>query len=113
MKTKRDIGNELENLVVSYLLPIDKKARRTKASGGSTEIGDVMSQYFFTECKKWDKENVIIDQKIWQHLLNQLPINSDKTPILVQSSNNRKIFVSLEIKDFFSLLYKLNELGGL
>jgi len=113
MQTKKEKGNDLENLIIEYLKPIDSSVRRSRASGASNDIGDVVCKNYYVECKSWNKENVIIDQKIWQHLLNQLPINSSKVPLLIQKSNNGRIFVSLEIKDFFNLLYKLHKSGGL
>jgi Holliday junction resolvase len=113
MKTRKQKGNDLENLIIEYIHPIDSSVRRSRASGASNDIGDIVCKSFFVEAKNWNKENVIIDQKIWQHLLNQLPINTEKTALLIQKSNNGRIFVSLEIKDFFTLLYKLHKLGGL
>jgi Holliday junction resolvase len=110
VRTKKQKGNDLENLVIEYLRQIDSSVKRSRASGASNDIGDIVCKDFFVEAKNWNKENVIIDQKIWQHLLNQMPINSTKTALLIQKSNNGRIFVSLEIKDFFNLLYKLQEL---
>jgi hypothetical protein len=105
-QTKREKGKELEYLVADYLKPIDKWARPSKASGGSTEIGDVYNDFFFVECKSWDKNNIIIDMDIWRHLKNQIPIVSKKLPMLIQKNNEGKTFVSMEINDFFRIIYK-------
>jgi hypothetical protein len=105
-QSKREKGKELEYLVAHYLLPIDKYARPSKASGASTEIGDIYNNFFFIECKNHDKNNLIIDMGIWRHLINQIPIVSKKIPLLIQKNNEEKIFVSLDIKDFFNLLYR-------
>jgi len=109
--TNREKGIELEELIVSYLKPIDKYVRRTKASGASTEIADILSTQFIIEAKNWDKENVIVDNKIWKKLLGEIPIGSLRTPMLVQKNNLGEVFVSLNIKDFFDIVYKAYKEG--
>jgi hypothetical protein len=105
-KTKHEKGEELAYIVSEALSIIDKYARPTKGSGNSTEIGDVINKYFFVECKNWNTTNVIIDQAIWRHLINQIPIMSKKIPLLIQKNNENRIFVSLDIKDFFAIVNK-------
>ena len=56
------------------------------------------------ECKNWNKENVILKMSTWNHLINQIPINSNKIPIFVFQNNKDKKFVTLELDDFFRLL---------
>ena len=94
---KREKGKKLEYIVADYLKEIDKYARPTKASGGSTEISDVLNRYFFVECKNRNRENLIIDRAVWNHLIEQLPVDTSKIPILVQRNNEGKIFLGLSI----------------
>lgn len=106
MKNKKEKGKQLEYIVADYLKPLDKNSRPTRGSGNGTEIGDVINNICYVEAKNWNKSNLIIDMSIWQHLINQLPISTNKFPILVQKNNEDKIFISLDIKDFFNILYK-------
>jgi hypothetical protein len=103
---KREKGKLLEHIITDYIQVIDKFARPTRNSGGSIELGDVLNKYFLVEAKNWKKNNCIIDMKIWKKLIKQLPIDSDRTPILVQRNEEGIIFVSLTIDDFFSIVYK-------
>jgi Holliday junction resolvase len=106
MQTRKEKGQELELIILDYLKVIDNYARLSRASGASLDIGDVVSKYFFIEAKNWNKRNIIVDQDIWEHLINQIPISSNKIPLLIQKNNEGKTFVSLDIKDFFSIIYK-------
>ncbi|MFH0806066.1 MAG: hypothetical protein V1901_04275 [Patescibacteria group bacterium] len=106
MENKREKGKKLEYIVADYLSLIDKYARPTKASGASTESGDVINRHFLIECKNWNKKNIIIKSEIWNKLLSELPINTTRIPILIQKNNQDNIMVSLNIKDFFEIVYK-------
>jgi hypothetical protein len=102
----KEKGQQLEWVVAEYIKPLDKYARPTRNSGGSTELGDVNNKYFMVECKNWDRKNVVLNHDIWQKLLRELPINSTRVPILVQKNSLGDTFVSLDIKDFFNIAYK-------
>ena len=102
--TKRDKGKKLENLVLSHFEKLDSKARLSRASGATGDIGDLVTERFFIECKNWNKENVILKMSTWNHLLSQMPMNSNKTPIFIFQNKQDKQFVVLELKDFFRLL---------
>jgi hypothetical protein len=104
MKTNREKGKLLEELLLSYLKELDPQARLTRASGASNDIGDVQNSLFYCECKNWNKENVILKMSTWNHLVNQIPINSNKIPIFVFQNNKYKKFVTLELDDFFRLI---------
>ena len=61
MKSKREIGESLELLILSYLQELgDKQARLSRNSGASNDIGDVVSSDFYFEAKVRDKDNVIL-----------------------------------------------------
>ena len=101
MQTKKEKGNSLEEYVKDKIKKYDPNARLTKASGASTEIGDVQNLIFYVECKNWDKKNIIMQMTDWDHLVNQLPIQSKKVPIYVFQNKDKKRFVIMNIEDFF------------
>jgi hypothetical protein len=101
VKTKKEKGTQLEAWVLEQLKPIDKYARLSRASGASNDIGDVVASAFFIECKNWNRECVTLSMKVWNHLINQLPINTPKVPIYVYQNKNGKKFVIMEAEDFF------------
>lgn len=104
-----DHKNKLELWIAEKLKPIDRNARKTKASGASTEILDIMNKYFFIEAKqKLTKLNVIIDyKKEYLESLNQMPINTDKPLLIITENKVRDKFVTIKAEDFFELMYEL------
>jgi len=104
MKSKKNKGTELELWILSKIKEFDSKARLSRGSGNGNDIGDIVSSLFYCECKNHDKENVILTMKVYNHLVNQLPIHSSKIPIFVHQNNEGKRFITLEANDFFRLL---------
>jgi len=102
-KSHYEIGLELEDLIVDYLKEIDTKARRTKASGSSTKIADVLNKYFYIEAKKINKENLPIKRRVWYKLCNKIPINSLKIPLYILQNIFEETFVVLQLEDFINL----------
>ena len=106
MKTKRDIGKQLEEFVLCKIKELDSHARLSRGSGCSMDIGDITSTILYCECKKRNTESITIKETTWQHLQNQLPINTKKIAIMALENKNNKRFVVLELDDFFSILKK-------
>jgi len=111
MKDKKKIGQKLEDYVVSVIKIVDKYARRTKASGASTEIGDIYSTKFYVECKrKLTKENIIVDyKKDYLRLVRQIPINKPKLILLVIENKHKERFAIMPLNDFESLLKQIEK----
>lgn len=104
MNTK-EVGNMLEELVVSYIKRFDSKARRTKNSGGSTELEDVLSTLFMVQCKVDNShKNIIIKIADWNKLFKKLPIDSRRIPIFVNQQADGIVTVTLKIEDYFNNL---------
>lgn len=109
MKNKRQQGKELENHVANKLIEIgDNKARPTRASGASTEIGDIFSKWFFVEAKqKHSKNNVIMDyKKEYIKLLKKLPINTQKELFIIIENKMNEKFIVIEAEAFFRIVKK-------
>lgn len=102
--TTREVGKKLENLVCDMLSDIDSKARPTKNSGASNELGDILSTRFVVECKKRNTENITLKKKTWDKLCSEVPISSMRIPLYVLQNKHNDTFVVLSIVDFINLL---------
>jgi hypothetical protein len=104
-----DKKNSLEMYIAEKLKEIDCYARPTKASGASTEIGDIKNNYFFVEAKqKHTIENFNFSRKKeWLKLLSQIPVDTQKIPILVRENKYGEKMVLIDLEDFFRLIYKI------
>ena len=85
---------------------LDPNARPTKASGASTEIGDVLNNLFYVECKFRSTKNITINRKVWYKLLAQVPEEIDKLPIYVLENFDGDRFVVMDGNDFFAMISK-------
>jgi hypothetical protein len=113
MKSTRDIGNELEEIIANKIRVIEPNCRRTKNSGANTELEDLNSQYFLVQCKvDTKKENIIIKIKDWNKLMRKLPIQSKRIPIFANKQKDGIITITLGLDDYFRLIYKCFENNG-
>jgi hypothetical protein len=106
MKTKKEIGDKLEQYVLLKVREIDPQARLSRGSGCGNDIGDITSNILYCECKKRNTEAISIKESTWRHLANQLPINTQKFSIMALENKNNKRFIVIEIEDFFKILNK-------
>ena len=114
MKSTRQIGNKLEDFIVDRIKVIEPRCRRTKNSGASTELEDVLSQYFMVQCKVDNThENIIINKKDWEQLFRALPITSKRIAFFVNQQKTGIITITLSVADFFDLVYKAFKNGEL
>ncbi len=107
-----DYKNPLELWVASMLQKIDKYARKSKASGGSTESFDIQTNIpLAIECKiKRTNLNPVISMITWDKLLAEIPMRSDRTPVLFIENTHGKRFAVLDANDFFEyFLYEIYE----
>jgi len=104
-------NNQLELYIANKLKWIDPNARPTRASGASTELGDVYNTLFFVECKqKRNKSNIIVDYKNeYLKLLEQTPINTKKPVIVATENCEGRVFITMEAEDFFRIVYKAEQ----
>lgn len=104
-QTTKEIGSELEQLVVAYLQEIDPSAKVTKASGACSQKGDVCNKLRLKiEAKVRNTDNCIIERKWWLKLNRELNIYNLDTPVLVLQNKHKETFVVLDIKDYMRLL---------
>ncbi len=106
MSTK-DVGNKLEELVNNYIKKFYPYARRTKNSGGSTELEDNLNPFWMVQCKVDNSHyNIIIKIADWNKLFRKLPIDSRRIPIFVNQQADGIVTVTLKIEDYFNNLEK-------
>lgn len=98
--------NPLEEYVANQLRSkLDPRARRTRASGASTELGDILSKHFYVECKQRTKPNAIIDRSVFLKLLSQRA-NFNKWCILVLENATKDRYVVMDAEEFFQFAQK-------
>ena len=114
MKNTRQVGNKLEDFIVDRIKVIEPNCRRTKNSGASTELEDILSKYFIVQCKVDNThDNIIVKIKDWQKLFRALPIDSKRVPIFVNQQKTGTVSITLSVADFFRLVYLAFNNGGL
>lgn len=105
--TNKEKGKQLEIYVAEKLQEVFKEnppIRPTKASGGgsrNTEIGDILSQNVFTECKS--HKGKFFSRRVWERFINSLPFGSKKTPFYVAKIET-EVLVMLYFDDLCRLL---------
>jgi len=114
MKTNREKGKQLEFAVAQRLQIAfnDRAIRPTKASGASTELGDIKNSFLLIECKKRNTESVTINHAVWKHLIRQLPINSKRIPLLVLENKEGRQWAVMDLNDLQRLLEKCYNATG-
>jgi len=95
---------KLQYYVAERIQKWDPEARPTKASGGSTELGDVQNQMFMVECKQREVKHPKIDVDVYAKNKALLPIDTDKIPILALENEEEKRFIALSADDFFDIV---------
>ena len=100
MKNTREVGNKLEDFIVDRIKVIEPNCRRTKNSGASTELEDILSKHFIVQCKVDNThDNIIVKIKDWQKLFRALPIDSKRVPIFVNQQKTGTVSITLSVAD--------------
>jgi hypothetical protein len=108
MKNTREVGRVLEEYILSLIKQLDPKARLSKNSGANNDIADIISKYFYTECKRQlTNRNAIIKQDEWEKLNKKIIIGSLKIPIMAIENNAGSRFLVIAPEDFFRICKKL------
>jgi len=106
-----DYKNPLELWVARMLQKIDKHARKSKNSGASGENYDIQTEIpLAIECKIQNIKNSVINLITWDKLLKEIPMRSNRTPVLFLQNVHGDKFAVLNAEDFFNeFLYKIWE----
>ena len=105
-KSTRAIGKELEEYVLSLIKQFDNTARLSRNSGATNDLHDIVSKYFYTECKRQlTNKNAIIKQEEWEKLNKKIIVGSLKIPIMIIENNIGSKYLVINPEDFF-MIYK-------
>lgn len=108
METKKKDWYKFQEYIAGSLNEIDPSARSTKASGGSTEKGDVHNQIgLHIEAKQRSTKSVTIDYKVWEKLCQEIPLHVDRIPLLALENQDKKRWAVLDLDDFLTLYVEL------
>jgi len=102
--TKQEIGQKLEYYILEKIKEFDSNARLSRGSGNGNDIADINNNIFYVECKKRNTESISIKESVWNHMVNQLPINTKKIPIMALENKNKKRWIIIEVEEFFRIL---------
>lgn len=107
MKSDKD-WKKFEEYIVGRLEEIDPNIRRTKASGGSTEKGDINTNCgLHIEAKQRNTKSVTIDYKVWQKVCEEISLHVIKTPLLALENKDKKRWAVLDLDTFFDIYIEL------
>jgi hypothetical protein len=102
----RKQGQKLENYVAARLREVlkDESIHPTKASGASTQLGDILCSRFLIECKQRTTRDITIKEDVWNKLEAELPLGSIRIPLYILENKNKKRWAVLDVEDFFNLI---------
>jgi hypothetical protein len=94
---------KFEDLICKKLKEIDPNIRATKGSGNSTEKHDIKTNCGLAcECKDYNKISVY-NEEWMQKVISEVPLHSDKLPVLFTRNKEGKIRAHLDGDDFARL----------
>jgi hypothetical protein len=96
---------KFQDYIAERLKEIDPFARSSKGSGNQGELGDVNNRVGLNiECKQTDKvRDVSIKKEDWEHVCNEIPLHSDRIPVLCLENNEGKRWAVLDLDTFLEL----------
>ena len=90
------LWQKLEDYIVERLKEIDPFCKPTKQSGGGTIKNDIQTSCGLgIECKQRASKSVTIDYKVWEKLNEEIPLHSNKIPVLALPPLNISIIERL------------------
>lgn len=101
--------NKLELYVSSKFKEIYKHSRPTKASGAHGEAGDINQPYFVVECKLRNTISATINRKVWKKIENEVPVGSNRIPLLILANKFNEKFAVMNFEDLFKIFKKSKE----
>ena len=104
LRTKRDVGDDLENLVYNEMLKFDKETTLTSNSGARYKDGDIANRLFRIECKNTpSQKSFSIKRDIWRKIQKTADVYS-KTGILVSKNQDGDVVVHIAFSEFMCIL---------
>ncbi len=98
---------KFEDYICEHMKTIDPDAIHTKAS----RYGDLKVKGLHIECKDYNKISVYKED--WMiKCIEEVPLHSDKIPLLITRNKDKKIRVHIDFIDFMDMYEELIELRG-
>lgn len=97
-----DKGRKLENYFLGKISKVDPKAKLVKGSGNKGGSGDVENQICVCECKWRDTKDITIKDDVFNKLLKEVRVGTNKFPLYVLGNNQGKRFAVMDLDDWFN-----------
>jgi len=99
-----NIGKKLENYICEKFKELGINAYRSNGSGNKGSVGDISGTPYAIECKKRNTKDITIKEDVWNKLINEIPLSSERIPLYILENKNEKRWAVIDIEDFFRLL---------
>ncbi len=100
-----EIGRQLENYICEKFREIGINAYPSNGSGNKGSVGDISGlKDFGIECKKRNTKDITIKEEVWNKLVNEIPLSSERIPLYILENKNKKRWVCLDVEDFFRII---------
>jgi len=104
LRTKRDVGDDLENLVYNEMLKFDKETTLTSNSGARYKDGDIANRLFRIECKNTpSQKSFSIKRDVWRKIQKTADVYS-KIGMVVSRNIDMDTVVHISLEDFMDIL---------
>lgn len=102
----REYGKQLENYIASKFQDLGyKNACPSNGSGQCGSAGDISGvKDFVVECKLRTTKSITIKEEVWNKLVNEIPLGSERVPLYVLENKNKKRWIVMDVEDWFNLL---------
>ena len=115
VRTKKDQGNDLENLVYQKLLQFDKSTTLTSNSGARFSDGDIATQIFRIECKSTSQKSFSLKLGDWKKI-QRIADTYSKIGIVVERNGEGLVVAHIAFEELMYIIelvskeiYKLRE----
>jgi len=108
-RMKNPEWKQFQDYIAQQLKEIDPYARSTKASGAKGEIGDVNNKYMIIECKLRNVKSPSINMKTWFKLNREVPISSERFPMLALKQKDGYKFAVLDLDQYLEDFIELTQ----
>ncbi len=101
-----EIGRQLELYIAEMFKYIGyKNACPSNGSGNKGSVGDISGvKDFAVECKKRNTKDITIKEVVWNELVNDIPLSSERIPLYILENKNKKRWAVMDVEDFFRII---------
>jgi len=100
---------QFQEFIALKLKDIDPNTRSTKGSGNCGELGDVKNNYMVVECKLRNVSSPTINLKTWLKLNREVPISSERFPMLALKQKDGYKFAVLDLDQYLNDFIELTQ----